>query len=322
MQFIIAAQSRCLASQAENSWLASAQRVMHAGSAGSAGSPAIRGPCFTSSLHAATRLQVSSQGGLEQPAAVSASASQKTNLGGASRCIRPAYTARRPVGAARAARGDRCARRVYPLAMLEVMSSPVAEPWPDLLRRAALLALLGASFGTLLDYGHVWTGTVVYTKPWLHGVAWWVPLLYTGASLGIGLSHPLADRLLQRRSPVPLTAPRLLVGFLGLSAVWFASGALPLSTAGVSLILAPVALALWLALDRTRQGLVCALVTALAGCAAEVVLSRAGLFRHTHQDVLGIPIWLPWIYVAASVGLGNIGRRLAAGSSNEDATRT
>ena len=49
----------------------------------------------------------------------------------------------------------------------------------------------------------------------------------------------------------------------------------------------------------------------LAECAVEVVLSRAGLFRHTHPDVLGIALWLPWIYVGASVGLGNVGRFLA-----------
>jgi hypothetical protein len=42
----------------------------------------------------------------------------------------------------------------------------------------------------------------------------------------------------------------------------------------------------------------------------EVVLSSAGLFSHTHPDVLGVALWLPWIYVAASVGVGNLGRWL------------
>jgi hypothetical protein len=180
-----------------------------------------------------------------------------------------------------------------------------------LLRRVVILALLGASFGTLLDYGHVWTGTTVYTRPSAFGVAWWVPLLYTGAALGIGLSHPLADRLRSRRSLAPLTPVRLAAGFVGLCAVWFGSGALPLSTTAVSSILAPVALALWFFLDRTGPGLALSFVTALFGFAVEVTLSRAGLFHHTHQDILGVPIWLPWIYVAASVAIGNIGRYLA-----------
>ncbi|MCY0541599.1 hypothetical protein OVW21_26595, partial [Klebsiella pneumoniae] len=52
--------------------------------------------------------------------------------------------------------------------------------------------------------------------------------------------------------------------------------------------------------------------TAIVGFAVEVTLSRAGLFFHTHPDVLGIALWLPWIYVAASVGLGNVGRWLTA----------
>jgi len=70
-------------------------------------------------------------------------------------------------------------------------------------------------------------------------------------------------------------------------------------------------LAMWWALDRTWQGVVAALATALGGCATEVALSHAGLFHYTHPDVLGLAQWLPWNYVAAAVGLGNVGRWLA-----------
>ena len=38
---------------------------------------------------------------------------------------------------------------------------------------------------------------------------------------------------------------------------------------------------------------------------------RAGLFHHTQRDMLGLAYWLPWLYVAGSVGIGNIGRALA-----------
>jgi hypothetical protein len=72
-----------------------------------------------------------------------------------------------------------------------------------------------------------------------------------------------------------------------------------------------VSLALWWRLDGTWQGLAQAAATAAGGCAVEMVLSGAGLFRHTHPDVLGVALWLPWIYVAASVGVGNVGRWLA-----------
>ena len=182
-----------------------------------------------------------------------------------------------------------------------------------LARRVGVLALLGATFGTLFDYAHVVTGAIRYPGPPPFGVPWWVPLLYAGAALGIGLSTPIADALLGRQARFAETPARLGAGFVGLCAVWFASGALPLGSGAVAVILAAASVGIWWGLDRTWQGLVEAAGTALAGCAVEVTLSRAGLFEHRHQDVLGLAWWLPWIYVAASVGLGNVGRWLARG---------
>ena len=180
-----------------------------------------------------------------------------------------------------------------------------------MLRPAIFLALLGAALGPILDYAHVATGAIRYTPP-VRFVPWWVPLLYTGAALSIGLSHPAADRLL-RRAPAPLTRPRLVAGFAAFCAVWFLSGALPFGSLVVAAILAPASLALWWWLDRTWQGLVQAALTAAGGCAVELTLTRAGLFAHNHPDVLGLAWWLPWIYVAASVGVGNVGRWLVRG---------
>jgi hypothetical protein len=51
---------------------------------------------------------------------------------------------------------------------------------------------------------------------------------------------------------------------------------------------------------------------AASGVAVEAILSSAGLFSHTHPDILGVALWLPWLYVAASVGVGNVGRWLVA----------
>jgi hypothetical protein len=180
-----------------------------------------------------------------------------------------------------------------------------------MLRAAVILALLGATLGPVLDYVHVVTGAIRYPAP-VRFVPWWVPFLYMGASLAIGLSHPVADAFLRRRARQPLTGARVAAGFAGFCAVWVASGAIPLGSAAVAAVLAPASLALWWWLDRTWQGLAQAAATAAGGCAVEVGLSRAGLFAHTHPDVLGVALWLPWIYVAASVGLGNVGRWLVA----------
>ena len=179
-----------------------------------------------------------------------------------------------------------------------------------MLRPAIILVLLGATFGSLFDWLHVKTGAIAYAKPTSLGIAWWVPLLYSTAALAIGLSHPMADRLLGRVERVAHTRARLVFGFVAFCAIWFATGALPFSSAIVAAMLAPVSLAIWFALDRTWQGLLLASSTAVFGFAFEALLSRLGLFRHIHPDVLGIAIWLPTIYVAASVGIGNLGRAL------------
>ncbi|MEO7331084.1 MAG: hypothetical protein ABI193_21085 [Minicystis sp.] len=180
-----------------------------------------------------------------------------------------------------------------------------------MLRRALILAVLGAVFGTLFDYAHVRTGAIVYPASSPIGVPFWVPFLYAGSALLIGFSHPSMDRRLGRPERFAPTPQRLVAGFAGFLGVWFLSGALPFGSGVVALILAPIALGIWFFLDRTWQGLLLGMLTAIIGFAMEVVLSRAGLFRHTHPDVLGIAVWLPCIYVAASVGVGNLGRALA-----------
>jgi hypothetical protein len=191
------------------------------------------------------------------------------------------------------------------------LGAAVGAPSPTrrLVRAAIVLAVVGATLGPVLDYAHVVTGAIQYLPP-VRFVPWWVPLLYANAAIAIGLSHPIVDRVLRPNAPVVVTPSRLLAGFVGFCAVWFASGAIHLSSAAVAGILAPVSIALWWGLDRTWQGASQALATAVGGVLVEITLSRAGLFAHTHPDVLGVAWWLPWIYVAASVGVGNVGRWL------------
>lgn len=176
-------------------------------------------------------------------------------------------------------------------------------------RAALILAGIGAALGPMLDYAHAANGAIRYGEP-VRFVPWWVPLLYAGAALSIGLSHPLADILLRRAARVSLTPPRVAMGFLGFLAVWFASGAIHLGSLIVTMILAPASLAMWWMLDRTAIGLVLAAGTAAFGAMVEISLMRAGLFHHTSPDMLGLAYWLPWIYVAGSVGIGNLGRWL------------
>jgi len=181
----------------------------------------------------------------------------------------------------------------------------------DRIRQVLGLALLGATVGTLFDWEHVVHGAIAYTRPVPLGIAWWTPLLYSGAALAIGLSHPMADRWLERLEVRPRTPLRLATAMICFLGIWYATGALPLSSAIVAALLMPPSLGVWWAFDATRAGLAMAITTALAGVGVEATLVGLGVFRHRSPDVFGVAWWLPSIYIAGSVAVGNVGRVLA-----------
>src|SRR5262245_8251261 len=102
---------------------------------------------------------------------------------------------------------------------------PTARSLP---RRVLILALLGATVGPLLDRAHAATGCIAYdSEVTALGVPWWVSLVYTGAALGIGLSHPAFDPVLRRPTRVAPTPARIALAFAAMAALWVATGALP-----------------------------------------------------------------------------------------------
>jgi hypothetical protein len=174
-------------------------------------------------------------------------------------------------------------------------------------REAIGLVAAGAVFGTLLDGVHVATSTTRYAHPALLGLAWWVPLLFAGASLAIGVSHHLVDVILDR--DVRPTTPRVVAGMVLLLLLWATSGLV--KPAHLALwILAPASVLMWLALDGSAVGLVLALATAASGVAVEAMLAAAGAFTYVAPDAGRVASWLPWLYVAASVAVGNYARWL------------
>ena len=176
-------------------------------------------------------------------------------------------------------------------------------------RATACLALAGATAGTLLDVIHVRTGTTAYAAPAFAGLAWWVPALFAAAGVAIGLSHAGLERALDVRRAAP-TPPALLAGLAILGLAWVASGALPCAYATTGLVLAAVAVGVWWTLDRTALGVVLAVATAAVGTGVEAALAHAGVFHYLRPDMGPVASWLPWLYVVASVTVGNLGRAL------------
>ena len=177
------------------------------------------------------------------------------------------------------------------------------------MREVVGLLAAGAVLGTLLDVVHVATATTRYTHPAFAGVAWWVPLLFAGAGLAIGVSHTRIDILLGREIRPPTS--RVVAGMAVLLALWATSGFIKPAPRALW-ILAPASVIVWWLLDRSIVGLALALATAASGVVVEATLVSAGAFIYVAPDAGRVASWLPWLYVAASVAVGNYARWLAA----------
>jgi hypothetical protein len=95
-----------------------------------------------------------------------------------------------------------------------------------------------------------------------------------------------------------------------LLALWATSGLVkPAQTA--LLVLAPASVVIWLALDGTAVGFALAVATAAMGVVVEATLVSLGAFTYVAPDAGRVASWLPWLYVAASVAVGNYARWLA-----------
>lgn len=184
---------------------------------------------------------------------------------------------------------------------------------------ALWLFALGAVLGSAGDLSHVISGTTAYPPQalgWYLGpLPFWVPLLFGAAGLAIGFSHLALDPLLGS-PPRPGThglAPAIAANalFLGL---YFASGFLPWETGGLNhLVLAAGAISIWAIFDRTWQGIVLAAGTGAAGTSFEMTLVHHGVFSYGPRagNFHGVAVWLPWLYAAGSVAVGNLARVLS-----------
>jgi len=174
-----------------------------------------------------------------------------------------------------------------------------------LIRAAVILVGLGATLGSALDAIHSHFGAISYTSPVLAKAAWWVPLLFAGA-YGTGIGRPL---LAPEEPPIPAWKVALGMG-LFIAAYWLT--VVPWPWLVRCALLSAIFLTGWAICDRTRLGLIIAALAAVFGPAVEITLVHAGVFVHHEAHVLGIPVWLPFLYLTASVGLGSLARWLTA----------
>jgi hypothetical protein len=192
------------------------------------------------------------------------------------------------------------------------------------LRQALGLFGLGAVLGTAGDLTHVLSGTTAYPQEvyglYLGRQPFWVPPIFGLAAVAIGLSHTALDRVLGLRRRIgSRSVLHAAAGCAAFLVLYGASGFLPWETAGLDhLVVASGAIAIWIGFDCTWQGVLLAALTGAAGTGFEILMVRVGAFWYGPQasGFHGVAVWLPWLYGAASITVGNIARALQAAEAH------
>jgi hypothetical protein len=158
------------------------------------------------------------------------------------------------------------------------------------------IAAIGAAVGTGLDQLHVRGGAEVYAHASFAGQAWWVPpefgLAYAAGVYGV--------TVLGRPQPDARSGRRLLGEVVWLGAIYSLTALIPERTS----ILMPLLVALALVRAQTlvelvRRNPIPAAMLVVGGPLLEAALSAADLFSYTTTQFLGLPAWLPFLYVHA-----------------------
>lgn len=174
--------------------------------------------------------------------------------------------------------------------------------------RILALFVFGSIVITTFDGFHTWSDTTRYASPVVLRVSWWAPLTLGLASAAGGAAYALLYQTLGGRRAPPswsLLAPALAI----FAALYAFSGFFHGASETKLVVLGTAGLALFAWLDRSLAGIACAAVTAFTGTLSEIVAGRTGAFEYIRPDFLGVPMWLPALYVCAAAVVGQGARR-------------
>jgi hypothetical protein len=176
-----------------------------------------------------------------------------------------------------------------------------------------LVLFVAAGVGlTLCDQVHTQSGVLGYDTGGYFGQAWWVPLQFGLASLAIvGGAREFA-----RGVPEPSDGDLLRSG-AWLVAAYAASGifdAHPWALLGAYV-------AVWAArmarAEPRGPAIAVSLLLAVGGPAVEALLAGAGTFEYANPDLVGIPLWLPGLYLHGGPLALGVARRWFAPAHGE-----
>jgi hypothetical protein len=165
--------------------------------------------------------------------------------------------------------------------------------------RWVISAIAGSTLCTALDHLHATYGVLYYPVPVVWAQAWWVPLLFFSATLATLNGAGAAKRLFDGESLDATSRQIAGSGIAFTSAYAFTS----FGHAQPNVVLV-VLVAWWVARVVAHAPLwliAFSLINAVLGTCFEAALSSTGAFYYQHPDFMGVPRWLPGIYLHAAL---------------------
>ncbi len=170
--------------------------------------------------------------------------------------------------------------------------SPTVSRW-------LLAAVAGSILCTVLDHLHATYDVLYYRAPFVWAQAWWVPLLFFSGTLATLNGSRILKRVFggEDLNATPRQIAGATVAFTAAYAFTSFGHTQP------NVVLAML-VAWWVArvVSNAPMWLIAfSLVTAVLGACFEAVLSSTGAFYYHHPDFMGVPRWLPGIYLHAAL---------------------
>ncbi|KAL8183222.1 UNVERIFIED_CONTAM: Insulin-induced protein 2 protein [Gekko kuhli] len=187
--------------------------------------------------------------------------------------------------------------------------------------RGIVLFLIGVFLALVLNLLQIQRNVTLFPPDVITSIfssAWWVPLCCGTASgqyhikSGIGLLYPCMDRHLGEPHKFKRewsSVMRCVAVFVGIN---HASAKVDFdNNIQLSLTLAALSIGLWWTFDRSRSGFGLGIGIAFLATLATQLLVYNGVYQYTSPDFLYVRSWLPCIFFAGGITMGNIGRQLA-----------
>lgn len=158
--------------------------------------------------------------------------------------------------------------------------------------------IFGGIAGALCDQIHVQANVLYYAHPLLFGQAWWVIPQYI---LATGISYNSAKLFNENTEKISYDTKAVVIASLWFLGTYFASAFLQ----RYSIFLTLVFLGIWclriLLMRCTFRIAIYSCLFAFVGTCYEILLTHIGLFTYTHPNILGVPFWLPGLYLNAGL---------------------